>query len=241
VLATLREGFVNTWLLAKDLDAIAARAGDADLTQLCALIRSNYDYPVDSVLITSDLRVVGHVNVHASEASLPASYLTFLRRGLAAARGEEYVAEAEPPPVSAPDPASKRPAPRGLTLTPVAPTDSILDIVRGRGPGHSGLAFFGLDTTAFPTGGTLEVTVRLGGSAARGKFELCAGMDGNPQMMTPVRTLDALQPGATGTLSLEFEQGARFGLAAMTAPMTATGTTEGDVNAFLATVTVRGR
>lgn len=230
MLATLRAGFVNTWVLAKDLETIAARGGDADLTQLCALIRSNYAYPVDSVLITPDLRVVGHVNVHAPDASRPASYVTFLRRGLAAARGEEL----EEP---APAPADERPAPRSLTLTPDAPTDSILDVVRRSGPGQPGLVFFGLDASAFTTGGTLEVTVRLGGAAAPGKFELCAGMRGNPHMMAPVRTLEVLQPGATGTLVYEFEQGARFGLAAMTAA----GAKEGESNAFLSTVTVRGR
>lgn len=224
---------MNTWLLAKDLDAIAARVGDADIAQLCALIRANYGYPVDSVLITSDLRVVGHVNVHAPEASRPASYLTFLRRGLAAARGEEFVPVPEP----APDPARKRPAPQGLTLTPSAPTDTILHVVRRGGAGEPELVFFGLDATSFTTPGTLQITVRLGGATALGKFELCAGMDGNPQLMGPVRTLEALQPGATGTLSYDFEKGARFGLAAMPAA----GTKEGDVNAFLATVTVLGR
>lgn len=234
MLATLREGFVNCWLLAKDLEALAGRSEDPALARLCGLIRENYAYPVDSVLITPDLRVVGHVNVHSIEALDPKLYRTFLRRGLAAARGEEFA----PEPEAAGDVRAKeRRAPRGLTLTPGAPSDSLLEVIQCTGPGKNGFTFYRIDATAFSGGGTLEVELRLGTASASGKFELCAAMDDARQLFGPVKTLESLAPGESGRLTLEFAAGAPFGLAVMTAA----GAKAGDVNAFLASVTVRGR
>ena len=53
MIAELRANFVNVWLLAKDLGAIAERSADPDVAKLCDLIRANYDYPVDCVLISA--------------------------------------------------------------------------------------------------------------------------------------------------------------------------------------------
>jgi hypothetical protein len=246
VLATLRQDFVNAWLLAKDLPAIAARAGDADTAKLCALIQENYGYPVDSVLIAPDLRVVGHVNVHEPTATDPTAYLAFLRAGLAKARGEALPsaapaepAEALPTAVKAPErPARSRLAPtRALKLTPEAPTDTILDLIRRGGFGEMSMGFHTIDATAFAGGGTIEITVRVGDAKAAGRFELCAAAPGSRNAMGPVRTLDKVARGETAKLSYEFEKGARFGLATKAAA----GSAEGDANAFLATVTVRGR
>lgn len=233
MISTLRDGFVNTWLLARDLESIAAQSGDPDITKLCALIRSNYGYPVDSVLIAPDLSVVGHLNVDEPAAMHPEGYVSFLRRGLAAARGEEHVevahAEAKP--------AARRVGPRERILTPAAPTDSILHVIRRAGLGEPGMTYFSIDATAFAQGGRLEITVRLGEAAALGKFELCAATGDDARMMSPVETLDELQPTTSGTLTLDFDAGARFGLAAMAAA----GSDEGAINSFLATVTVHAR
>jgi len=234
VIATLRKDFVNTWLLAKDLDGIAARSKDADITRVCKLIKDNYGYPVDSVLLSSDLRVVGHLNVHEPRATDPGGYLAFLYQGRAAARGEA-TAGATVAAETRPAPAATRPqGPRPLKLTPAAPTASVLEVIRRRAFGKSSMSFFMIDATAFADGGTIEITVRVGDAEAAGKFELCGAVQGG---MAPVRTLQKVIRGETASMTYEFTQGARFGLAAM--PVAATA--EGDCNAFLATVTVRGR
>lgn len=236
VLQTLRERFVNVWLLAKDLEAIAASSDDAEVATLCGRIRAHYDYPVDSVLIASDLSVVGHVNVHEPAAREPGRYLAFLRRGLAAARGEAAPAEAG----DAPDghaSAEHAAGTRGLVLRPDEPTGTLLDVVRRRGFGRTSMTFFPIDATAFGGGGELEITVRLGGGEAAGRFELCAAVPGEPSAIQPVESLDEVAPGGTARMVHAFAAGARFHLAAMPAG----GAAEGEVNAFLVTVTMRPR
>lgn len=230
----LRHDFVNTWLLAKDLEGIAAGSEDADVDELCGLIRQNYGYPVDSVLIAPDLSVVGHLNVHEPRAMDPDAYLAFLRRGLAAARGEVLAAEPAEAAMDGPEHGEVQPA---LRLTPAEPTTSVLDVVSRKGFGQMAMSFISIDAQAFPAGGTLELTVRLGVGQATGRFELCAAQEGNPQMMGPIKTIEQLGRGATKTLVHDFEAGAVFGLAAMAGG----DCKEGDTNAFLATVTVRGR
>jgi hypothetical protein len=229
VLATLRDEFVNCWLLAKDLEKLAAASDDPDLKELCALVRENYGYPVDSVLVGPDLAVLGHVNVNAPEAMDPASYLAFLRRGLAAARGE-------PPPPAVASVHDPEPQPV-LRLTPQEPRATLLDVIRRRGLGQPSIRFFTLDASAFTGAGKLEVTVSVGTAEASGRFELCAAPPGNPETVVPVETLESVAPGASGTMTFDFERGAQFMLTAMPGPKAA----EGDVNAFQVCVTVRNR
>lgn len=231
MIATLRRDFVNVWLLAKDLEAIAARAADADVATACKRIKENYKYPVDSVLLTPDLRVVGHVNVQDPSAIDPVAYRAWLRRGLAATRGEAFAEEPKPAPASR---AAGAAAHRGLVLTPDAPTGTVLDVVRRAAVGEPGMKFFMIDATEFPGGGVLEIEVRVGTDKAAGRFELCTAVSGG---MAPVRTTDKVAPGETAKLMHEFEVGARFGLAAMAGA----GSAVGDTNAFLATITVRKR
>jgi hypothetical protein len=230
VIGKLRADFVNVWLLAKDLEAIATRANDSDVAELCKQIRAHYAYPVDTVLFAPDRTVLGHLNAHEAAARDPRAYLAFLQRGLAAARGT-------------PEPAAPawRPAPpaggrdtRPLVVTPQAPTVTVLDVVRRAALGEPGLKFFSIDATAFANGGTVELHVRVGTGTAAGAFELCAPMAGG---MAPVRSTDKVAPGATATVTYEFAAGTRLGLAAKAGP----GGAAGDTNAFLATITVRPR
>lgn len=231
MLATLRGEFVNCWLLAKDLEALAAAADDPDVKELCALVRENYGYPVDSVLIGPDLAVHGHLNVNAPEAMDPTSYLAFLRRGLAATHGDSA------PLATVPAPAHTAQFPPPVRMTPTEPRRTHLDVIRRRGFGQASMRFITLDASAFTGPGKLEVTVNLGSAEASGRFELCAAPPDRPEMMQPVQTLEALAPGTSGTLSLEFERGALFVLTAMPASTAL----EGDTNAFQATVTVCSR
>lgn len=234
MVAVLRRDFVNAWVLAKDLDAIAARDGSADLATVCAAIEENYGYPVDSVVITPDLRVVGHQNVNEPGAFDPVDYLAFLRASLARARGESVPDEEH-----APDPAGAgwaRPR-RTLTLTAEQPRASLLELFRSADPDRPAIAFFPIDATAAAEGDRLEVSVRVGDARPAGRFELCATTPGRPGEMTPVETLAEVAPGETATMVHELERGALFGLAAMAAA----GAEPGEANAFLATVTLHPR
>jgi hypothetical protein len=237
VIATLRDQFVNAWLLAKDLDRIANDSGDAEVGELCELIRKSYDYPVDSILISPDLEVVGHVNVNEPAATDPRGYLAFLQKALARVNGEPAAAAGWHEPEHAADHGAAHPTRRALRLSPEQPAGTLLDLVQKRRMGQPSMTFFVIDATAFPKGGTLEIAVQVGSSAAAGKFELCASQRGNPSAMAPVETLAAVKPGESGRLVHEFAAGAMFGLAAMPGPESV----EGDANAFLATVTVRAR
>ena len=125
VRAALRQDFVSCWLLAKDLDDIA-RSGDADLAQVCKLIKESYGYPVDSVLLGADLRVLGHVNVHEPAGTSARLYLAFLRDGLAKARGEAPAPAAAEAEVAGDGNAA---IVRPIVLTAAEPTGSILDLV----------------------------------------------------------------------------------------------------------------
>jgi hypothetical protein len=229
VLARLRADFVTAWVLGRDLEALAARGDDPDLTRLCTLLRENYAYPVDSVLVTPELEVVGHLNVHEPAALFPVSYRAFLARGLALARGE-------PPPEEEPLPTPAGEA--GLDLlrpTPEQPIVSLLDVFRAGRPGELSLRYIPLDLSAFLAGGELELEARVGGAGAAAKFELCASPPGDPSFSSPVRTLERVAPGESATLTLAIEPGRAYGLAVMAAA----GMAEGASNAFLATVTMR--
>lgn len=145
----LASEFVNAWVLAKDLDVLAQRSGDEDVAELCARLKENYAYPVDSVLVTPALEVVGHVNVNQAAALFPDLYAKFLRRGLAAARGEELPPEPESESGARPPPA--------VRLTPEEPEGTLLDLVRVAKSGSFEMRFFALDASAFP--GPIEVSI----------------------------------------------------------------------------------
>jgi hypothetical protein len=78
----LGNSFVNAWVLAKDLDGIAARSQDELARRMCALLKQNYDYPVDSVILSPDLKIRGQRDVATSMMSEPSAYAEFLRRAL---------------------------------------------------------------------------------------------------------------------------------------------------------------
>lgn len=219
-------------MLAKELEGIAKRSGDPDLAKLCGLVRANYAYPVDSVLIAADLDVVGHVNVQEPRAQGPRGYLAFLREGLAKARGEPIPEEQAEP---AHDHGRGASIPAPVTLTPEAPSGSVLDLVRrGAGPG---IRFYSIDVSAFDGAIELELEVRVGGGDLAGRFELCAAPADDPSLFAPVAALAKVAPGSTERVAHAFEEGAHVGLAVMPAH----GATEGELSAFLATLRVRAR
>lgn len=228
----LREGFVNCWVLAKELEAIAASSQDAAVKELCQRVRQNYQYPVDSVLIAPDLRVLGHKNVN-EVMSQPALYLSFLQQALAAS-GQPSVAVAAEPKVATEQ------RPRSLVLTPDRPQGEILDVVQVRGFGKSGFRYHSIDATAFATGGTLEIEARLGDGSLAATFELCApmeipGVEPRTKSMTtgPVQQ-QSVARGAACTLRHEFKEGTRLGFAVRPGSGN-----EGDHNAYFAVIRIK--
>lgn len=237
MISELRENFVNVWLLAKELDAIAAASDDADVKQLCALIADHYEYPVDSVLISPELEVLDHVNAHDHERTTAGGYLAFLRGGVARARGEPVDAEAGAAAARQDAGGDARAVrPPMLTVTPDEPQDSILDLVRRRPAGDASIVFVPIDATAFPDGGVLKLTVRVGATGTPIRFELCAP-GAKHSVLVPVGTLPRIAPGATARLEHAFEKGTPLGIAVL--PV-AGGLPE-DVTAYLATVEVKAR
>ena len=221
---------------------------DPDFRQLCSRMTEYYGYPVDSVLISPDLEVCGHINVHERGARDPQHYLAFLEEGLAKSQAGGPIQSPPLPSQSgspavvaqASDeaPARTRPLPNPVTrITPENPTGTILDVVRRGGFGEVAMKFFMIDTSLFPEGGVLEMSVRMGSSPASGSFELCAPVPGEPHALTAIDFVKKVEPGATATLEYVFEKGGLLGLAAKAA----VGSAEGETNAFLVKLSVRAR
>jgi hypothetical protein len=234
----LRADFVSAWVLAKDLEPLAARS-DEDLARLCKLLKANYGYPVDSVLVGADLTVRGHVNAHDEKARDADSYLAFLRKGLADAGRTASAVASDKAAVGA---TTRRKPISDLLLTPDLPTASHLDTFTARGFGQPNITFVPIDATAFANGGTIEVEVRVGSGNASGRFELCTPLEHTSgkvknTFMQPVLELPAVARETTQKLVHEFAKGDHFGLVVTPA----LGTIEGETNAFLATVTIRKR
>ncbi|HEX6810059.1 MAG TPA: hypothetical protein VF384_00425 [Planctomycetota bacterium] len=228
MLALLREQFVNCWVLAKDLEAIAARDGSPEMKTLCMRLRENYGYPVDSVLVAPDLRVIGHVNAHDVHGDA-VGYVKFLRDGLAAVGRTPVVAD------TAPKKAEVAQRVRQVEVTPEKPSTSLLDVISCRGFGEPSFAYYSIDTRAFDGGGVLEIEVRVGRAAPAVTFEVCAPVAaGDGHAVQPVQTESVASEG-TAKLVHTFKKGDMLGLMVKPGP----GSSEGDANAFLATVTVR--
>lgn len=227
--ARLAQDFVTAWVAGRDLEPLVGQPLGPELGRLCTLLREHYAYPVDSLLLTPELEILGHLNAHEPRARSAAGYLAFLDEGLARARGEPWPA---PPPAPAASPRSD-----SLRPTPLEPTASRLDLFPAARTGQPALRYIPFDLGAFPAGGTLEVSLYLGETGAAGRFELCASAPGQPDVTQPVRVQERVAPGERVTLTLEFEPGRGYGLAVMAAA----GVTEGAQNAFVATVNARGR
>lgn len=222
---------MNAWLLAKDLESIAAASEDEDVRTLCRLVRESYDYPVDSVVISPELELLGHRNVHDPAIAEAAGYLAFLREAL----GE---APASPPSDDGHGHEHGEEGPsdaRGtLVLTPQRPAASILDVFHVV-PGDIGVTLFPLDLSAFPEGGTLEIDVRVGTAGGRGTFELLS-VDAAGGFAVAVAQASGIAPGASGRIEHRFGgTGGALLLGARADPEDL----EGGTNAFLAELVVR--
>ena len=205
----MKDEFINCWLLAKDLSRIAKQSGDPDIEKLCRLIKDNYKYPVDSVLISHDLSVFGHVNVNKNiEILMPDGYLKFLSDGLGNIGKTTEVAEnrqAEDSKKIADTAKTKPKRPVGVKLTRADPEASLLEVARSNGL-NPGMTFYPVDIRDFADGGTIEIEARLGGGETTVQCELCAPHPQNPQFSVPVESISSLKPGETKTISYKFKE-----------------------------------
>ncbi len=238
VISVLQSEFINCWLLAKDLDEIATESKDPEIEKLCHLTKQNYKYPVDSVLISNDLTVIGHVNVNQTEVLMPNGYLSFLKKGLAEIgiqieTVEQPAAEMTQDSAGNADVASKPPA--GLKLTREQPEGSLLEIVRNNGSAPR-MVVYPIDVSDFPDGGTVEITIRLGSGNATAQFELSASDAQNPEFFMTLKTIPEIAAGETETMTQKFEQDQNLMLVvkAQAGP-----NDQSQSSAFLATVTVK--
>ena len=86
---TLKEDFVNAWVLGKDLAKraeSAAEAGDEDLAELFQMLATHYSYPVDSLAISPALELLGQHSVEQVFEDRGAGYPRFLEAALAEGR-----------------------------------------------------------------------------------------------------------------------------------------------------------
>lgn len=213
MLVELEKHWVNAWVLAKDLPALAKASADPKFRELCSLVRKNYKYPVDTVLIRPTLEVVGHKNANQAMGEGPIEYLRFLR----AARGASPMGPrpAERASVSAPGQGApktgrafgKKLAKR-LVLKPAQPQASLLDVLRvkkGRSP-FSG--FYQIDVTAFAKGGKLSLDLELRLSEAAASFELCEiSRMGGHMVLRPVRKSSLVKRGGKTRIDYSFPTG----------------------------------
>ncbi len=84
MIEVLNRGFVSAWILAKDLPSLAEQSEDPDLKRLCALLQQHYTYPVDSILVSPALEVIGQMDVTVAMSLSAPSYAAFIEKSLAA-------------------------------------------------------------------------------------------------------------------------------------------------------------
>lgn len=225
VRTTLRDGFVCAWVLARELDAIAAGTDDERLQRLCALLRENYDYPVDSVLLSPDLELLGHVNARGRVLHDASAYGEWLRRAAAGDADAHDVFENVASAAGGLPPAT-------LVLGPDEPSGEVLDAVQQRPFGTPSMRFYTFDVGAFADGGEVVVEVRVGRGVAALRFELHVLSAGDA-----LDRLDAVEPNDTGRLRGAFAAGQRLVLLVRPGPHAV----EGDGNAFVAQVRATAR
>ena len=80
-MAQLRKDFVNAWVLARDLPELGTDVGEGDLGKLEKILRENYSYPVDSLLISPELDVLAQLSFNELLEQGLVGYEGFLAKG----------------------------------------------------------------------------------------------------------------------------------------------------------------
>ncbi len=78
VLERLKGDFVCTWVLAKQLPAIAERANDPFVRRVAKTSHENYLYPVDSQVLSPEGELLDHICANDHERGSAEHYLVLL-------------------------------------------------------------------------------------------------------------------------------------------------------------------
>lgn len=89
VVRILDEHFINVWLIGQDLPGLLEKADDPLLKQFYTVLKDNYTYPVDSVIVTPDAELVAAVSVKDVRPFGEVAYPAFLRDALDTVSGAE--------------------------------------------------------------------------------------------------------------------------------------------------------
>jgi hypothetical protein len=78
ILQILEQEFVNSWVLARDLPALAAGASDPEVRATIQLIEKSYLYPVDSQILAPWGELLDHVCANDLHGDAERRYLELL-------------------------------------------------------------------------------------------------------------------------------------------------------------------
>ena len=172
--------------------------------------------PVDCLVISPDLELMGRQLVNEFLGSQYSDYLAFLKGALD----------------------GKQPGLGNLTPTGESPSQAALDVFRTPTAGYQDWTVVVIDTTDFENGGTLVIDIEVGRDEGEGGFYLFEGdTELSTAEETPKNTLARIwvEAGATKQITHRFDRGQRFKLGA-------TGDWESEepgVNAFRVTASVQ--
>jgi hypothetical protein len=202
------------------------------LKSLGQLVLDNYKYPVDTVLISSEGKLLGHTNVHELTCMDADLYRAFLKKPLVA-EGRIPAEEATPEPEM-----SDQPAQPVVKLTLEEPSATYSGELVCEAFGKPSIQFCTIEIPEMPDGGTVEFRVETGDGPAKCSFELCAMTKETPGYSVPVKSLNKVAAGQTASLEYDFEPGAMLMFTAAAKPAD---NAEGDRNKYRATITIRKR
>ncbi len=253
----MNENFINTWVtnaelgrtnsLRKPIAERRVREGKTFDTShaLVQAIQQGWKKgsPVDCMVISHEFEVLGGIDYNFFPECLGNfedevdAYMYFLKESVA----------------------GKRPGLGNVILTPEQPSHQVLDTFKVPVKAHNDYTVAYMDATEYENGGTLTIEIEVGRDDAIGIFHLLDGDRKLPSVEPPdgivpdewynqesdeyKKALGALTqcwgifPGETGKITHNFHKGQRFKLCA-------TGDQWGDtgeINAFIATITVEER
>lgn len=232
IIKFLNENFINTWIRNVDLKRMRDTIGFDRISPLARTIISNkwWRGPVDTWVISPELEAIGHVPLN--------DYLESNRREDGTLESENYLL------FLTDSLAGKLPGFGNIALTPVQPSQRILDVFRTPEYGHQDYTVIVIDTRAFENGGTLTIDVELGNEKGYGSFHLLDAehkltYDADRKrpeaiMLDESHDIGWYDPCETGQMTHRFERGRVFKLVAVGFPSN----DRGSVNAFHAKISV---
>ncbi len=198
--------------------------------------------PVDCLVISPEFEVMGRQPVNEiGWSNGVAFYMNFLQESLEGKLPGFGEAASKP----LPKPSSESysglgavvPEDLKVILTREKPQQEVLSIFRTPESGYQDYTVVEIDTTAFKGGGMLTIDILVGSAESKGSFDLYDGDTELPTQGMPRGALTSawdVPPGKRGTIKYRFDRGKVFKLGATGSWFSK----EGNINAFLATISV---